>query len=260
MAKTGRPFESKISLREEAMRIHLFMLYRYTNAISHESNEDKIKILKCNRSLAYLRTKQFEAALSDTGYPNFGPKPLEKVLYRAAKSLYSLQRFTDCDTVLRTLCASSPNNEQAAELSEHHRRRCLETMTGDYDFKQLQEEAEKLQPMDHATWLGPTEIRDVAHKGRGLFVTKAVKAGDLLLCEKAFGYAPGNRVGNSEPKVLLNLERQGFFNGSQVDLISLIVQELRRNPSLAPAFFDLHQDIRHPPEKLPVDELPAVDT
>ncbi len=52
-------------------------------------------------------------------------------------------------------------------------------------------EAERKFPnpdMDRADFVGPIEVRPCKNPehGRGLFSTRAVKAGDLLLCEKAF--------------------------------------------------------------------------
>lgn len=52
-------------------------------------------------------------------------------------------------------------------------------------------------------------------RGYGLFTTTSVKAGDLLLCEKAFAY-----LGGSTETML-----------DEAQLVLLIVQKLRQNPS-----------------------------
>lgn len=75
-------------------------------------------MIKRNRSLAFLKTKQFDSALSDTGFPDFGVEPTEKALFRAGEALYFLQRFEDCSRVLKTLCAHFPNNKQASVVSD----------------------------------------------------------------------------------------------------------------------------------------------
>jgi hypothetical protein len=60
--------------------------------------------------------------------------------------------------------------------------------------------ASQLRPpkIDSASFTGPIEIRDSPSRGKGLFTTKQVKAGDLLLCEKEFSYCfaepPGEAV------------------------------------------------------------------
>jgi len=244
--------------------IPLNLLDRYTKAISQGAAPDRIEIIKRNRSLAYLRTEHFDGALSDVGFPNFGPKPAEKALFRAANSLYVLQRFTECEGVLETLCATYPDNHQASALLQRARRRCSEAKSGDYDFELLQREAKKLRPphLDHATYTGPVEIRKTANKGRGLFVTEAVKAGDLLLCEKAFmhAYVPEVGIDNPHTTVLFNPERGRGFVGGQANLIKLVAQKLYRTPSVAPAFTALHRGSYETTSTLAVDGIPVVDT
>jgi hypothetical protein len=46
-------------------------------------------------------------------------------------------------------------------------------------------QAHKLRPpcLNHATYVGPVSIKAAGSRGRGLFTTKEVKAGDLLLVE-----------------------------------------------------------------------------
>ena len=56
-----------------------------------------------------------------------------------------------------------------------------------YDFKAIREEMSKVSPphLDHATFVGSVTVKV---SWSGLFTTKAVKAGDLILCEKAFAH------------------------------------------------------------------------
>ena len=152
--------------------------------------------------------------------------------------------------MLEMHCSKSPLCIQASQLLVRARSRCLEQTTGEYNFGELQEEAEKLRPphLDFATYVGPVEIRQSLFKGRGLFVTAAVKAGDLLLCEKAFSYAHVNEgtsltdgKGDSKIRLLINPETEQGVMGAQADLIGISVQKLLRNPSFAPAFTALHR-------------------
>lgn len=96
--------------------------------------------------------------------------------------------------------------------------------------------------MDYASYIGPVEIRQTEPKGRGLFVIKAVKAGELLLCENAFSHAHVDEVasdGNANPqKINLLIEPETGYGlmGARAELIKLTVQKLYRNPSLGKAF------------------------
>lgn len=150
---------------------------------------------------------------------------------------------------------------------ERAQSRSVEQKSGVYNFKQLQANVNKLRPphLDHATYIGPVEIRQTESKGRGLFLTKAVKAGDLLLCEKAFchahvGEGAGGDTTSSKISLLINPETGQGVMGAQADLIKLTVQKLYRNPSLAPTFTTLYHGTYEGVNSLKVDGQPIVDT
>jgi hypothetical protein len=166
--------------------------------------------------------------------------------------------------VLYLLCTNLPDNDRALATLDRARNRVLEQKKGVYNFKQLQAMAKKLQMphLDHATHIGPVEVKQTKSKGRALFVTKSVKAGDLLFCEKAFScvYTSEKTGRGSKMNVLLNLETDKGYLGGQADLIKLIVQKLYRNPSLIPDFATLYHGAYKALTTLTVDEEPIVDT
>ena len=198
-------------------RIQLTCIDRYSNALSQPATADELDIIERNRSLAFLKIKQFDAALSDTGFSSFNRKLSEKALYRAAEALYHLRRYTECCEVLELLRSTFLHNSQALAILDRARSRCLEQTTAVYDFASLQAETKKLQVphLDHDTYIGPVEVKRRESKGRGLFVTKAVKAGDLLLCEKAFScaYPQEWTQSGSRMTLLLNPETNRGFLG-----------------------------------------------
>ncbi|KAF2801437.1 uncharacterized protein BDZ99DRAFT_577577 [Mytilinidion resinicola] len=269
-----RPRALEVELSAESLKIkgnssmgkgkYWQAITEYSESLSQPATVNEIEIIKRNRSLAFLKTKQFDAALSDTGFPSFGSNPTEKALFRAAEALYFLRRFSECYEVLELLRTKFPNNKQALVVLNRARSRCSEQSTGDYNFKLLQAEAKKLRPpqLDHATYIGPVEIRKTEKKGRGLFVTKAVKAGDLLLCEKAFGhaYVTESDEGNSKVTLLINPEKNRAFMGGQSDLIRILVQKLYHNPSVARAFTTLHHGTYEAVSTPAVDGKAIVDT
>lgn len=257
---TGRQSKSNESL--QIMGSALADFGRYSKALSCQVTSQEVEIIRRNRSLAYLKTKQFDAALSDTGYPSFGKSSSEKALFRAAEALYHLTRFEDCLEVLQNLCKKFPSNEEAVIALERTKRRCLEKSNGVYDFKLLQTEAKKLRPphLDHATYIGPVEVRRTEHKGRGLFATKKMNAGDLILCEKAFAHAYVADGGNASLTFLMNVQTNKGFMGGQADLIRMLVQKLYYNPSLATAFTELYHGTYKATDTAFVDGKPVVDT
>ncbi|KFY68509.1 hypothetical protein V496_01031 [Pseudogymnoascus sp. VKM F-4515 (FW-2607)] len=240
----------------------------YSDALAQPTSVEEAETIKRNRSLAFLRTKQFDAVLSDTGFPNFGENASEKAMFRAGEALYNLKRFDECCEVLSMLCRLFPLNALARASSDRAQSRLKEQNTGEYNFKLLQAEAKKLRPphLDHATYVGPIEVRQTASMGRGLFVTKAVKAGDLLLCEKAFHHSHSldesetEKLGKSKISILMNTETESAVMGTQADLLKSIIQKTYHNPSLASAFSALHHGDYEGVDTAFVDQVPIVDT
>jgi hypothetical protein len=193
------------------------------------------------------------------------PKPAEKGLFRKAQALYNLQRYRECCQVLKVLRVEYPNLVAAKGELTRAINRLVEQESGRYQFKQLYMETNKLRPphLDHCTYVGPLSVRASGSRGRGLFTTEAVKAGDLLLCEKAFAHAfvdTGKAEHNQDVTLLINAETDSATMGVQADLITMIVQKLYRNPSLAAVITDLHHGVYKPVGVSEVDGTPVVDT
>jgi hypothetical protein len=119
--------------------------------------------------------------------------------------------------------------------------------------------------LDHATFTGPVVVKLSPGRGRGLFTTKAVKPGELLLCEKAFAYCYAGSSeeiskASSKIKLLVNIHTNQMTMGTQSDLITAIVQKLWRNPSLLSDFTTLHHGSYEPVCVTEVDGQPVIDT
>lgn len=193
------------------------------------------------------------------------PKPAEKVLFRKAQALYNLNRYRECCETLKVLRMEYPSNVAAKDELARAINRLAEQEKGRYRFKQLYKEANKLRPphLDHSTYVGPVSVRTSGSRGRGLFTTEAVKAGDLLLCEKAFSHAfvdPGRAEHSQDVTILINAETNTMSMGAQGDLIRMIVRKLYRNPSLASIITGLHHGSYKPVGICEVDGIPIVDT
>ncbi|KAL3420666.1 hypothetical protein PVAG01_07111 [Phlyctema vagabunda] len=200
----------------------------YTKALKSTVDASEMQTLILNRALALIKEGRFDAALADLEGMISDTKPVEKALYREAQALYSLQRFDECCRVLTTLSLEYPDNVEAKRELPRATKRLQEQQNGTYNFKQLYAEATKLRPphLDHATYTGAVAIRKAGTRGRGLFTTKAVKAGDLLLCEKAFAHAhiaDETQEPSSKPTgsmtLLINTETNTITLGAQAQLI-----------------------------------------
>lgn len=176
--------------------------------------------------------------------------PPEKALFRAARALYGLQRWRECLSYVRQLISLYPSNESAKQDITRCQIRLREE-AGDYDFASMLKEAVFKSPfpdMDRATYIGPIEVRDCAIKshGRGIFTTNAVKAGDLLLCEKAFAavFVPADGIFEKfkhENRDCSDEENMKHFSLTlRARLVEKALVKLDRNMSLAEGFRDLY--------------------
>ncbi|KAK4180472.1 hypothetical protein QBC36DRAFT_229583 [Triangularia setosa] len=251
-------------------RYHAAIEY-YTSALASSPTTEECHTIKLNRSLAFLKTNHFDAALADVDsmLSDSSAKSNEKALFRKAQALYSLQRYRECCEVLKTLRLKYPDNTAAKDKLNEAVNRLAEQTTGKYRFKKLHAEAAHLRPpqLDHATHIGPVGVRQSESRGRGLFTTKAVKAGDLLFCEKAFVYAFHEGEGmSSNSRLMMNLlidvNANSFTTGAQPELITMLVQKLYQNPSLASIVKDLHRGSYSPVQGVfdIIDGKPVIDS
>ncbi|KAK3369414.1 TPR domain protein [Lasiosphaeria ovina] len=240
----------------------------YTRALGCAPTPEEMHTIRLNRSLAFLKTQEYDAALSDAEFAansaSSAKKPVEKALFRKAQALYSLERYRECCEVLKELRLEYPDNTKAKSELTRAISRLAEQTYGKYPFRQMYAEAASLQPphLDRATYLGPVAVQPAGSRGRGLFTTRAVKAGDLLFCEKAFAHAFVDKEAGSgcDITMLIDPESGGGTMGSQSDLINMTVQKLYRNPSLLPLITDLHHGAYQPVDTAAVDGQPVVDT
>ncbi len=153
-------------------------------------------VTKRNRAQAYLHLGQYDATISDitirptdvVGKLNF------KAIFRGAEAQYKLGRFKEATNILNALrnttTIASTEAEKATATSLFHKceARVKEMTTGEYDFIAMRRAITPKPRLDFATYDAPVKICPSPGKGNGLFTTKAVKAGDLILCEKAFAH------------------------------------------------------------------------
>ncbi|KAJ5042254.1 uncharacterized protein L3040_004807 [Drepanopeziza brunnea f. sp. 'multigermtubi'] len=161
---------------------------------------------------------------------------------RQAEILYSQGEYRDASEILKTLCKEYPENSQAKKDLTKTIFRLLEQQRGGYNFKSLYAEVEKLRPprLDRATYFEPVEVRNSQLTGRGLFTKSAVKAGDLLVCEKAFSYCYIDSLA-----------------GTEAALREATLRKLGENPGSLSALSSVYHGSYVP--KLEVDGQPFVD-
>ncbi|KAI1653439.1 hypothetical protein F4813DRAFT_253040 [Daldinia decipiens] len=234
----------------------------YTDAIRAAVTAKEEKLAHLNRSLTNLYLDRPEKALSDAQKGNMDDDSLmEKALFREAKALYALGKFSSCLESLMLLVRSNPKNSDAWGEIKRVKQRLREEEKGSYQFGNMYKQAEDTPPLiDCATYVGSVAVRDSPGRGKVLFTTKAVKAGELLLCEKAFAYSYAGDDSKSNTTVLVNWHTNTMSMGGQLNLITQIVQKLYHNHDGAKVFTELHHGDYTPVTISEVDGAPVVDT
>ncbi|KAF5575098.1 TPR domain-containing protein [Fusarium pseudoanthophilum] len=234
----------------------------YSSAIQAAQNLEERQLAFLNRSLANLNIDRPKQALLDAEKATNPTMPSEKCLFRKARALYELGDYQQSLEVLEKLTQSFPESKAASSEKDRLNERLNEQRTGEYKFKQMYEQAEKTPPLiDCATFSAPVEIRESPGRGKGLFTTKAVSAGELLLCEKAFSYSfAGDGQSTRQTKILMNLATKRMVVGGQARLLTLIVQKLFHNSSLLAEFGDLHHADYQKATVSETDGTPVVDS
>ncbi|KAI5844642.1 hypothetical protein DFP73DRAFT_605292 [Morchella snyderi] len=235
----------------------------YTKVINMVPDDDALaKASRLNRSISYCSTDLHEKAVKDAEYVLKDDPTNEKALFRAAKALYQGRRFTECKAYITTLLKThSPKKETKALLLKTDKR-LYEERTGQYDFEEMRrltgiERANEAVKLDYADFIGPIEIQDAVGKGRGLFMTKDVKCGELLLCIKAFETCYTHLEGHS---ISIDTVENKVERGCGDVVTAKITQKLYNNPSTSKPFLDLYTGAYEGVQERFVDGRPIVDT
>ncbi|KAH7174555.1 uncharacterized protein B0J16DRAFT_404292, partial [Fusarium flagelliforme] len=233
----------------------------YSFAVETAETFEQKRVTYLNRSLANLKLDRPAKALIDaTALDCETSEPHEKTLYRQAQAHYALGNFAECDAKLQTLVKSFPENNAARAQIRRAGARQHEQRTGDYNYKSMYEQAKATPPLiDCATYSNPVEIRDSPGRGRGLFTTRSVAAGDLLLCEKAFSYSFVDET-MSPTRPLINPATKKIVIGGPAYLLPQVAQKLYHNPQFLPAFHELYHGEPNRVDVAECDGAPVVDS
>ncbi|KAL1856241.1 hypothetical protein Plec18170_004110 [Paecilomyces lecythidis] len=235
----------------------------YTKSLNCDPTDDDARAIKMDLALALMKTEEYDYALRHLDTILKDTALEDKALFCKSQALYNLRRYEECCEVLKHLCLQYPDNKEAKVEFSRAIQRLAEQKTGKYKFRELYNDADRLRPqLDHATYSGLVEVRPSGSRGRGLFTTKEVKAGDLLLCEKAFLFSfidADKPDGDIEVTILLNEGTNTITMGPQTGLIRLAMQKLHRNPSLIPTVTDLYHGSYEPVSVTEVDGTHVVD-
>jgi hypothetical protein len=163
----------------------------------------------------------------------------KKLAYRKLKSAFDLQLYERAERHLQE-CVDL--GVDTGEVGEALARRPQEVL-GDYDRKRIKECLAKSSPLLLSEYTGPVEVRDVEGKGRGLFVTRKVKAGgELLFVERALssGYPHESGPFESWPLFPDLSTRDGDYGG--LTCLRRLLHRVTDDPAVATSLESLQPE------------------
>lgn len=213
--------------------------------------------LHCNRALARLRIFQFDGAVHDCNQVIQLLPGYSKALIIKGRALYHLRRYDEAHLLFQhflTLDASSAEGKEHMLLAS---KRMEESATGVFDFAGMRKMAQlqKYPRLEYGCYIGPVELRrcNPRSKGRGLFATRDIDQGELVMCEKAFAIAYEGETGIC---ATINTVKNRLYMGPDSCLPARVVQLLSDNPSMADQYLNLYSGGRVRPgqDKVFTDE------
>lgn len=240
----------------------------YTQGLQlSESIDEVAQDLLRNRALVNHYLGRYEEAEDDARASIIEPRETmdsrkkslnNKALYRAGRALYGLRKFQEADAAFLSILKVTPGDKDATREHNTCVLRLHEELSGRYDFEHMSNSAAKMSRLDHADFTSNTAVRTTSSRGRGLFACKDIKAGGLVLCEKAF-----HAVFESEHNLytVTNINTGTTQMGAEAGLTVGTIQKLRCNPKAASRFLDLYDDGYQPkcPPTL-IDNTTVVDS
>ena len=144
--------------------------------------EFEVEVSRLNRAEIYHRLGWNNSALHDAqavlDSGTLSDDLKRKAVNRKLKALYALGRYQE---VLQTASVFE-GDEVMVEWATRAKQRIEEQGTGNYEWLKLYKSAEKgLFSPDIADYTGPVEVKSEADGYRGTYVTRDVKAGELLV-------------------------------------------------------------------------------
>ncbi|KAH8119843.1 hypothetical protein DFH11DRAFT_11798 [Phellopilus nigrolimitatus] len=195
-------------------------------------------VLRLNRAEACLRLGWFNSALGDADEVLKAGVVDEnlsrKAVFRAAKASYMIGKYARA----MELAALRPNDNECHQWASKAQQRMHESSTGEYDWCLLFRESQRpaARP-DVADYTGPVEVKKRSGlKGvRGVFVTRDVKIGELLMVSKpiASDYPEDNPNNGKEMFLSFNFLTDKICERSRFVIITRIVQKIWDDSNLA---------------------------
>ncbi|RDL33831.1 SET protein [Venustampulla echinocandica] len=263
---------SPMEWKKEGDRAYLERKYSsaiecYTQAIDaglKECDQTFVNDAYRKRAFANLAAESFQNAKADILSSCPEEAVDSKACFTIGRAAYELREYEESKNYFEKALQATPNDVKARKEYNRALARIGEQESGNYDFeKMIASVSDRHVRLDHADFNKTSAIGPTAYAGRGVFTTRDVQAGEIILCEKAFCLPNMYSGDGPTDSVLYN-----FNNGSQtrkfaqVALFQQLVQKLYKNPHLNQRLLELYAGDyeRSGKEGDMVDGVPIVDS
>lgn len=155
-----------------------------TDKLAHDIHRNRAHV---NLQLSRMDEAKTDGIAAVTNIDDARHKDLDsKAYFRAACAAYNLGQWQEAKELFSKQKSLAPSDKDAATNLEKLEARLREQQTGEYNFDKIRAGLSKLRPRaDVADYDGQTERKESKGHGYGLFATKDITAGSIILCEKA---------------------------------------------------------------------------
>lgn len=253
VTKTAKEYkeEGNDALRQQSLirarlnYTHGIQLVKIDSAAEEELAYDLFR----NRAYANLRLNCLDEAKADAlasviGLEDQKHKDLDsKAYYRAACAAYNLSEFQEAKRFFEEQQKLTTDDKGVRANLRKVELRLQEQSTGVYDFKKIMAGLMTGRPrVDAASFTNNCKVKESPGRGRGLFATRNIDSGEVIMCEKSFCVVWGN-----EDEALTAMTYDGRDDRIRVfpaGLCKAIVQKLSNNPSQIDKVMDLYGDYK----------------
>lgn len=233
-------------------------MYSFTEGLSQPTDDtlyrrhdlpSKSSYAHLLRANSYLVLEQPDLARADLLEVGSHPDLDIQRLSAIARSSYELCMYREACDALVAAAKLEPEDSLIKEKLATCVTRYAEVSKGKYKWKQMYDELQESPTLDHASFFGSYEVQQsrVENAGRGLFATKDIAVGELIICEKAFVHvwsdgSDQKATAASEIAVLLDMdfELQTAEVGTFAALVGQACRKLDLMPSTRKYFHQLY--------------------
>ncbi|GAA5893992.1 hypothetical protein JCM6882_007953 [Rhodosporidiobolus microsporus] len=258
----GKPIPSSFDYKAHGNALfkakkYLLAVKAYTDGLASATSDEQKLLLHLNRAQAHLFLEKFASACRDSSTVlsllDNGAEAAEqtrfKALFRRARALEGMKLLPSARDAYVEAFKVDPTSVEVKAGQQRVEKMLGEAKTGVFNWLQLEAQAVKSakeKKLDRTNnvgdYVGPIKVVKLEARGggRGIVATRDIKAGELLIVEKAFAVGEGPKDPNKTILMAFDLKTRNAATFEQVNLVDDVVQRMLDDPSTAPLLYSLY--------------------